>query len=145
MSFFYDLPQISEEAMRLSMLCLEYDMSHSWWHCLKKLQEPHGGGTSLEEVGRWGWHLSLPSPAPLAAHSSLPECRCNVTSQLPAPSTVPSSLADSVPWCTAASGTAGQNNPLSLEMLFLQGISRQEAINISSKLHTFIHSKPLCI
>lgn len=127
MSFFYDLPQISEEALRLSMLCLEYDMSHSWWHCLKKLWEPHRGGTSLEEVGRWGWPLSLPSPAPLA-HSSLPECRSNVTSQLPAPSTVPSSLAVSAPWCTAAAGTAGQNNPLSLEMP-LQEISRQEAIN----------------
>lgn len=56
----------------------------------EKAGEPLGHRALLEEVSHWGQTLRIYSPALLPVYSRLPECSSNVTSQPPAPDTVPS-------------------------------------------------------
>lgn len=93
MSFSYDLQQISEEAMRVGMVCFEWDMSHTGSvripgpqlvALIEKVLETLMRWSLLKDVGHWGWALRLYSPA------LLPTNRCSVTSQSPTLNTVPS-------------------------------------------------------
>lgn len=54
----------------------------------RKIAKSLDGGALLEEMGRCGWDLRLPTPRPLPVCSLVPDCTGHVTSclRLPAPS-----------------------------------------------------------